>query len=130
MSRKAFTKKREYIRCSTACSAAGVQVDRHPVRHGLRVPGPRVVVRRAVAQEIPGRVDEGVHGVGLAARFGAAHRAAGLQEVGVRLQRVTPVGAKSTSSGSRTGSWSSGTGWAPCSGQYTIGIVRPSSADG
>ena len=30
---------------------------------------------------------------------------------------LTPVGAKSTSSGSRIGSWSSGTGWAPCSGQ-------------
>ena len=37
----------------------------------------------------------------------------------------TPVGAKSTCSGNVTGSSDSGTGCAPCSSQYTIGIGAP-----
>ncbi len=35
------------------------------------------------------------------------------------------MGRNSTSSGATTGSWSSGTGTAPWSGQYTIGIGQP-----
>ena len=39
----------------------------------------------------------------------------------------TPFGFRSAprSSGSRTGSWSSGTGTSPCSGQCTTGIGAP-----
>ena len=36
-----------------------------------------------------------------------------------------PVGRNSTSSGASTGSWSTGTGTMPCSGQYTIGMGHP-----
>ena len=36
-----------------------------------------------------------------------------------------PVGRNSTSSGATTGSSLSGTGTAPCSGQYTTGIGQP-----
>src|SRR5260370_15654932 len=41
------------------------------------------------------------------------------------LRGDSPVGRNSTSSGARTGSWSSGTGTMPWSGQYTTGIGQP-----
>ena len=42
-----------------------------------------------------------------------------------RASGDSPPGRKSTSSGSSTGSWSSGTATSPCSGQCTIGIGAP-----
>ena len=55
--------------------AADVLVDRHPAREHRRVPRRLVVARVAVAQEVPGRVDERVHRVRLALRVAAARRA-------------------------------------------------------
>ena len=55
--------------------AADVLVDRHPVVGDGRVERRLVVVRVRVAQEVPRRVDEGVHRVGLAPRGAAAARA-------------------------------------------------------
>ena len=55
--------------------AADVLVDRHPARNGVAPPRLLVVGGVAVAQEVPGGVDEGVHRVGLAARRPAADRA-------------------------------------------------------
>ena len=45
--------------------AADVLGDRHPTTHGVGVERPLVEVRRAVTHEVPGRVHEGVHGVGV-----------------------------------------------------------------
>ena len=55
--------------------AADVLVDGHPALQHLAVPRRLVVVGVAVAQEVPGRVDEGVHRVGLALGRAAALRA-------------------------------------------------------
>ena len=46
--------------------ATHVEVDREPVAYRGRVHGAVVLLRREVAVEVPGRVHEGVHGVGLA----------------------------------------------------------------
>ncbi|MEI9898833.1 MAG: hypothetical protein WDN31_00455 [Hyphomicrobium sp.] len=51
-----------------------VLVDRQPVGARLLVDR-RLGMRRREAGEVPGRIDEGVHGVGLAARFAPAARA-------------------------------------------------------
>ena len=48
--------------------ATDVLVDGHPLVQRGRIPRGLVVGRVAVAQEVPGGVDEGVHRVGLAAR--------------------------------------------------------------
>ena len=45
-----------------------------------------------VAEEVPGRVDEGVHGVGLATRRAPALRALRVDPVGDRSQRALPLG--------------------------------------
>ena len=82
MSASALTKKREYIRCRIACStppmywSTGIQ----PARH-LTVPRRPVVMRVAVAHVVPARVDERVHGVGLARAGAAARRASGVHPV-------------------------------------------------
>src|SRR3954469_19769038 len=52
--------------------AADVLVDRHPSGEHAGIPRSVVVARVAVAQEVPGRVDEGVHRVRLAQRATAA----------------------------------------------------------
>src|SRR6266540_5566507 len=70
--------------------ATGIQVDREPQFHLLRIPGPLALVRRAVAQEIPARVHEGIHGVRLAPRRAPTHRAGGGQELRMRLQWADP----------------------------------------
>ena len=67
--------------------AADVLVHRHPVI-GAFVDHRRVVARRAVAHVVPGRIDEGVHGVGFAACGLAAGRADTLQEAFVFGQRI------------------------------------------
>ena len=55
--------------------AADVLVDGHPLAQRRRVPRGLFVARVAVAQEVPGGVDERVHRVGLALRAG--HRTRG-----------------------------------------------------
>ena len=55
------------------------------------VPAPTIALvelRVAVAHEVPGAVDEGVHRVGLAPRRPAARRAGDVQERGVLVERV------------------------------------------
>ncbi len=52
--------------------AADVLVDRHPTGHQLRVERPVGGPRVAEAQEVPRRIHEGVHGVGLAGGRSAA----------------------------------------------------------
>ena len=66
---------------------ADVLVDRHPLGDGLVVERRVLVPRVAEPQEVPGRVDEGVHGVGLADRRTAAHRARRVQEALVVPER-------------------------------------------
>ena len=67
--------------------AADVLIDLEPVGDLRRVVRHAVVARIAVAVEIPGRVDEGVHGIGFAARIAAAPRAPDLDKRRHRLQR-------------------------------------------
>ena len=47
------------------------------------------------------------------------------RQVGCSFSGLSPVGRHSTSSGSSTGSWSSGTGCQPHLRQYTIGMGAP-----
>ena len=71
--------------------AADVEIDRTPVADGPGVEGPLAVPRVAVAVEVPRRVHERVHRVGLSARRAAARRAGGLDELGyLRQGRVAP----------------------------------------
>ena len=62
--------------------AADVLVDGHPVLGGAALEHALVVPRRAVAQEVPGRLDEGVHRVGLTPRLAAALGTRGVDERG------------------------------------------------
>ena len=105
--------------------AADVLVDRQPVVGDLAV-GRRVLVPRiGEAREVPGRVDEGVHRVGLAPRRPAA--LAGRStffQVGWRSSGL-PGLSKATSSGSVTGRSFSGTGTTPHLSQWMIGIGQP-----
>src|ERR1700731_2966198 len=59
---------------------ADVLVDGHPVGHGVLVDGRFGRPRVAEALEVPRRVDEGVHGVGLALGRPPAYGAGGVQE--------------------------------------------------
>ena len=61
--------------------AADVLIDGEPVLRGLRVERSAVVVRVGVAVEIPGRIDERVHGIGFAARRTAALGAGRVDEL-------------------------------------------------
>ncbi len=67
--------------------AADVLIHRHPVVGGLAVEHPLLVVRRAVAKEVPRGLHEGVHRVGLAPRLAPALRARGVDERGHLGQR-------------------------------------------
>ena len=67
--------------------AADILVDVHPVV-GIRHHRRRRRPRRGEAREVPGRVDEGVHRVGLAPRRPAALRAGRLRPGRMPLQRV------------------------------------------
>ncbi len=66
---------------------AGVLVHRQPVSHLVRVGGAVPVARAAVAQEVPRGAHEGVHGVRLPPRRGAAGGARGVNERFAVLQR-------------------------------------------
>ena len=68
--------------------AAGVVVDRHPVVRDLAVVRRAVVVRIAVTEEVPGRIDKGVHCLDLTAALFAAARARDADPVfGLRQRR-------------------------------------------
>ena len=62
--------------------AADVLVDRHPLAQNRWVPCRLGVRGIAVAQEVPGRINEGVHRVGLALGWAATVRAFGIDPVG------------------------------------------------
>ena len=72
--------------------APDVLVDRHPPADVLGPEGPVGVPGRAVAEEVPRRVDEGVHRVGVPPGRAAAARAVGVDPVGGRGQRRGPLG--------------------------------------
>ena len=68
--------------------AADILIDRQPVVDHLAV-GRRVVVPRiGEAREVPGRIDEGVHGVGLAPRRAAALRAGDVLPGRMAVERI------------------------------------------
>ena len=67
--------------------AADVLVDGEPVVRLRRIEGCGRVLRVGVAVEVPTGIDEGVHGVGLAARRATADRAGGVDEIGDAAQR-------------------------------------------
>src|SRR5204863_4225857 len=57
-----------------------VEIDGHPVRRVLRIEREVGILRVANPEEIPGRIDERVHRVGLAPGGTAAHRALDVDE--------------------------------------------------
>ncbi len=67
--------------------AAGVYVNGHPFMRHFRTERAFVIMRAGVAQEIPRRTHEGVHGIRLAPGSPAAFRAGGIDESLVILQR-------------------------------------------
>ncbi len=67
--------------------AADVLVDRHPVARAL-VDHALVLAGTAEAREVPRRIDERIHGVGLALRGAAARRALRLEELGQPGERI------------------------------------------
>ena len=71
--------------------AADVLVDRHPVVGDRAIEGRLVVVRIAVAQEVPRGVDEGVHRLRLALPFASAARAWHVQPLRVGRERRDPL---------------------------------------
>ena len=103
--------------------AADVLVHRQPVVDALVHHG-ALVVRAGVAHVVPGRVHEGVHGVGLARA--PACRTWGSRRAGNPARRLSglPVPSGTQSSGSTTGSCSSGTGTSPQAAQWMRGIGR------
>ena len=71
--------------------AAHVEVDGKPVLHRGGVEGAVVLGGREVAVEVPGRVHEGVHGVGLAPGLAPALRAGGVHERGHLVEGVAAL---------------------------------------
>src|SRR5713226_7225914 len=67
--------------------SANVLVDGKPVVNFRRIEWRVGVVRIAVAVEIPGRIDEGVHGVGFSSRGAAAFWTLGVYKFRGRSQR-------------------------------------------
>ena len=67
--------------------AADVLVHRQPVVHPF-VDHLFGLVRAGIAQEIPGRIDKGIHGIGLALGRFAAFRTTCIQEIGALVQRI------------------------------------------
>ena len=102
--------------------AADVDVHRQPALRQLRVERRVVVVRREVARVVPGGVDEGVHRLRLAPRGAAALGTGGVRRTtGTLASGGSPLPVSTawvSMSGSRTGSWSSGTGMPLRSGSH------------
>ena len=94
--------------------AAAVEVDRHPVRRRRRIERQLVVLRIAEAQEVPRRVDERVHRVGLAPRRPAALRTRHVDELRhLRQRRVAAAGERRRPSAARPAARRTGTGTTP-----------------
>ena len=105
--------------------AADVLVDRQPPVDARRVDHLLRVGRVEEPQVVPGRVDEGVHRVGLAAR-GPPHLGHRVFTKASDFSSGLPSAPRnSTSSGRSTGRSASGTGTTPQSGQWTAGIGVP-----
>ena len=87
-------KKRAYSRCRIACSTPPMywSTGIHS-RSDRGVPRGLVVVRVAVAQEVPGRVDERVHRVGLAPRRAAARGQVRSTQSSAAASGERPLGA-------------------------------------
>ena len=97
--------------------AADVLVDRAPEVDDPPLERRRVRVRIDVAKVVPRGVDERVHRVRLALR-GFPHCGHGtFIHSSLEASGATPFGRKSSTSGSRSGSWSSGKGTRPQSSQ-------------
>ena len=62
-------------------NSANILIDGKPILRGPRTKRRVVVVRVGVAVEVPGRIDEGVHGVGFAARRTSTLRASRIYEL-------------------------------------------------
>src|SRR5215207_3579928 len=84
MSVSALTKKRAYSRCRIACSTPPMYWSTGSQRRA-------VVAGVRVAQEVPRRIDEGVHRVRLAPRVATAAGAGDVQPVLGRSQRRPPL---------------------------------------
>ena len=74
--------------------AADVLIDRHPIVSFFLGKRLGLIVRIAVANEIPGRIDEGVHRVRLAQGIRAALGTFAMQETFARLERRQCAGHK------------------------------------
>src|SRR5579884_681821 len=72
--------------------AADVLIDGQPARYLLHAPCLLIVVCVGVAQEVPGRTDEGVHRIGLACGRTAADGAGRVQKLRLVAQRRLPGG--------------------------------------
>ena len=126
-SRIALVKNRLYSRCITACSAPPVywSTGDHVADH-LGVDRPVRLVRRQVAEPVPGRVDERVQRVGLALRRAAALRARDVEERLVAVERVlaaAPVVDARRAAGPAGPTRAPGP--APSVGQWMTGIGVP-----
>src|SRR5580704_8163183 len=77
-SASALVKKRAYIRCRIACSTPPMYWSTGIHWRSAAGPQAAFVARVAVAQEVPRRVHERVHGVRLPARGATALRAGGV----------------------------------------------------
>ena len=75
-------------------NAADVLVYIHPVVGLLRVPGLFIVAGIGIAQEIPGRADEGIHRIGFSRRRATAFRAGAVNEFFARRQGRYGAGRK------------------------------------
>jgi hypothetical protein len=105
--------------------AADVLIDGEPVGDLFGIEGRGGVLRIAVAIEVPAGIDEGVHGVGLAARGPPHFGHVTLTNSGTSSSGERPLPVISIWRGSSTGSWSSGTGTTPHFGQWMTGIGVP-----
>ena len=106
---------------------ADVLVDGEPVVDERAVERCLVVPGIGVAEEVPGRVHERVHRVGLALRRPRPHAGAGNVHplLGGRQRRAAPRAGSRRSQARSTGSSDSGTGTIPHPVQWMIGIGQP-----
>ena len=86
-----------------------------------------LVVGAGETQEIPGRVHEGIHGVGLAPAFAAAFRTRDRKKASF-FSSGLPLPSGTRSTGSTTGNCSSGTGTVPQACNESSESGSPSSA--
>jgi len=75
-------------------NAADILVNRHPVFYFFLIQRAGKVIRTAVAEEIPGGFDKGVHGIGFASGSFAAERAADIYKRVNLCQRTAAITGK------------------------------------